>query len=910
MLDSILKKECDLKYFHDNGYARKKCKSCNDYYWTLEKNSELCGDQPCVSFSFIGDSTTTDKKLSLDEVRQKFISFFKNNNHSKVSYPETGNRCPVIARWRNDIYLTIASIADFQPHVTSGEVPPPSNPLVISQPCIRLNDLDEVGFSGRHLTMFEMMGHHAFNKNIDEIYWKEKTVEYCDEFFTKEIGIPRNKINYKEQLWIGGGNAGPCIEVLAGGLEIATLVFMNMKEDDDGDIEIEGKKYVQNPLNIVDTGYGLERIAWFTTGTKTIYETVFPKQINFIKNKSKNKNDISAIYALADHSKCLAFMLGDGIVPSNVKSGYLARLIIRRSLRFLEKLDLNISLKELVNLQLDQLKISFPSLIERKKQINEILDIETNRFKETLSKGRGMVKRILLGNEKIDTGDLIKLYDTHGMPPDVVKNISEKEGVKIEIPKNFDTMIAELHSHEKKLEAKKEVSKNLPETGMLYYEDHYKKEFYAKVIWANKIKDNYEIILDKTAFYPEGGGQPNDVGFLLKNNDRIFVKKVKKIGNTIIHVTDKKLKVGDEIKGLIDWDKRYTLMKHHTGTHVINGALRKILGEHVWQAGSQLGINEARFDFSHYESLNDKDVKAIEKMSNEFIQNKVNVEKKIMTRNDAEKTFGFRLYQGGVPPGNEIRVLNIPGIDVEACGGTHLDNIGEIEKVRIIKSERIQDGVNRIIFAAGKMVDKHIKEDMSLFRDLVNILEPYYQIKSEENASNQLKISSEIFSVPKEQLNKTIKRFLNESDVDKKIIVEDLVEACEKLFNQWKKSQKKKKQVTKDQIEIIKNGSEKIPNTDIRIVATTTSSESNSTAIEIVKDGNFIAHIYDGKKLTSAASENVDIDLRKIAPEIGKMLGGSGGGKEKLTQSGGPNKDKIKDVLEKAKKLTINMLKR
>ncbi len=143
--------------------------------------------------------------------------------------------------------------------------------------------------SGRHLTMFEMMGHHAFNKNIDEIYWKEETVAYCDEYFQKHIGIPREAINYKEQLWIGGGNAGPCIEVLAGGLEIATLVFMNMKEDRNGKTIIEGKKYTQNPLNIVDTGYGLERIAWFTKGTKTIYETVFPEMINFLLENAKSE---------------------------------------------------------------------------------------------------------------------------------------------------------------------------------------------------------------------------------------------------------------------------------------------------------------------------------------------------------------------------------------------------------------------------------------------------------------------------------------------------------------------------------------------------------------------------------------------------------------------------------------------
>ena len=232
-MDEFLKKELNLQYFHDHGYTRKKCASCGAYFWTLYPESTVCGDQPCVPFSFI-NNPLGKKTMNLSDVREGFLSYFEQHNHQRLHFPITNERMPVIARWRTDIYLTIASIADFQPHVTSGDVPPPANPLVISQPCIRLNDLDEVGKSGRHLTLFEMMGHHAFNKNIDEIYFKEDTVKFCDDFFTNTIGIPKEAINYKEELWNGGGNAGPCLEVVAKGLEIATLVFMNMKADPAG----------------------------------------------------------------------------------------------------------------------------------------------------------------------------------------------------------------------------------------------------------------------------------------------------------------------------------------------------------------------------------------------------------------------------------------------------------------------------------------------------------------------------------------------------------------------------------------------------------------------------------------------------------------------------------------------------
>ena len=906
-MGSFLQKECDLKFFHKNGYIRKKCSSCGAHYWTLDKDSKLCGDKPCVEFSFIG-KPLGKKPLSLSEVRESFLSFFEKNGHSRLSYPETGERCPVVARWRSDIYLTIASIADFQPHITSGEVPPPANPLVISQPCIRLNDLEEVGVSGRHLTTFEMMGHHAFNKNIDEIYFKEETVRLCDEYFAKQIGIPREVINYKEELWFGGGNAGPCLEVIAGGLEIATLVFMNMKEDENGDFEIEGKKYSQNPLNIVDTGYGLERIAWITQGTKTVYETTFPEMVKWLREHAKNKSDLVSIYSLTDHTKCLAFMLGDGVVPSNVKAGYLARLIIRRSLRFLEKIELNASLRKLVEMQLDFLEKDFPSLKKRKKQIGEILDIETKKYTETLSKGENLVKRILKEKKTLEENELITLYDTHGMPPDIVKNIAKSQGVKVKIPDNFESMVAELHTHETKEEGEQEIRSDLPSTEQLYYKDHYTKDFDAKVLW----KKGSEIILDKTAFYPEGGGQPPDMGTLSKKGIKISVKKVIKEGNSIIHVIDGDLDIGDRVHGEIDWEHRYTLMKHHTGTHLVNGALRKLLGEHIWQAGSQLGLNEARFDFSHYKSISDSERKEIENLANQFIKQAVPVEKKVMDRNSAEKTFGFRLYQGGVPPGDSIHVLNIPGIDVEACGGTHLNNIKEVEKIRIIKTERIQDGVNRVVFAAGKMADVYQEEENEIYDQIVNIISSAYEIKEKENVSKQLKEVSKIFSVPIDQLDKTLKRFLKETKTKEKKTVKDLREASEKLFNEWKKTRKTIKQSFSLNADLYKEERIKTKDKEIKLIFEVVPRDKNPIkyAQEKTKQEGTIAYLISGNRVTLSASNDVNIDLGSIAQKVGEISGGSGGGKPNMAHATMKDPDKNYEAMEKTKELIKKKLKK
>jgi alanyl-tRNA synthetase len=630
----------------------------------------------------------------------------------------------------------------------------------------------------------------------------------------------------------------------------------------------------------------------------------------FLLDVIKDTSDKASIYALADHTKCLSFMLGDGIVPSNVKAGYLARLMIRRSIRFLEKLQCNQTLRQLVERQLEYLGKEFPSLKKRKDQVGEILDIETRRFSETLSKGEGLIKRILKEKQTIDSNALIMLYDTHGIPPDVVQNIAQKENIMVSIPPNFDSMIAGLHSHEKPEEETSNVRTDLPLTHTLYYDDQYMKEFDATIVWKQTTAQGTEVILDKTAFYPEGGGQPADKGILIVHGKPVQVVHVEKVANSIIHVLEHPVNVGETVHGKLDWDYRYTLMKHHTGTHVVNGALRRLFGEHIWQAGSQLGVTEARFDFAHYKPIAENEIKKIENIANEFVRQAVPVEKKIMERNKAEREYGFRLYQGGVPPGNLIRVLNLPGIDVEACGGTHLNNIKEIEKIRILKTERIQDGVNRITFAAGKMADLYQKEENELYHRVIMLLAPEYTVTGHENISEQLHEVEKIFSVSADQLEKTLQRFLKETTKKDKISFLNLVDAGNYLFNEWKNVQKQKKVVSSDVIERLQHDAVQIPGTTIKIISSRSETDAITIAGAIIKEPGYVAHIYDGKKFVSAASDNVEIDLRPLASEIGKLLGGSGGGKPKLTQCGGPNRDKINEVLKTAKQITIQQLKK
>src|SRR5512136_1763332 len=351
--------EYHVRLFDEEGYIRRQCPKCGEYYWTQNPDQATCGEstlQGCAKLTFINNSPIR-RKHSLDEMREAFLSFFEKRGHGRIK------PYPVVSRWRDDLYFTSASIVDFQPYVTNGVVPPPANPLVISQPCIRLVDVDNVGPTfGRHLTIFEMGGHHAFNYPDKEVYWKDQTVRYHHEFVTDVLGVKSEDVTYKEDVWVGGGNAGPDVECIIGGLEVATLVFMQYK--------VVGDEFVKLPIRTVDTGYGLDRFAWLSQGVPTCFHAIYGDllgkvfkmaNLNQIDEKllckvakysglvtvdktanrlearkrvaklvgmsyeelDKTLTPIESAFAIVDHTKCLSFMLSEGIVPSNIREGYL-----------------------------------------------------------------------------------------------------------------------------------------------------------------------------------------------------------------------------------------------------------------------------------------------------------------------------------------------------------------------------------------------------------------------------------------------------------------------------------------------------------------------------------------------------------------------------------------------------------
>ena len=778
-----------LQFFLENGFQRKECKSCKRHFWTLDPERELCGDSPCVPYSFI-NHPPTKRRYSIKEMREAFLSFFERRGHTRV------RRYPVIARWRDDVFLTIASIACFQPHVTSGDVPPPFNPLTISQPCIRMNDLDNVGKTGgRHLSVFEMMAHHAFNTKEKEVYWKEDTVRYHHELLTKDLGIDEKEITYIEHWWEGGGDAGPDLEGMVRGLELSTLVFMQYKK--------VGNEYRDLPLRIVDTGYGLERFTWVSQGTPTAFEAIYGRLLDeFIRLSKVERPDakvlaettklagmmnvvdegslrsarkhvadilgmdvetlgcqlepIESAMTILDHTKTLTFMLSDGVVPSNVQAGYLARLIIRRVKRIMDCIGMSVPLSELLSMQVSYWKDQFPDLADNIDYITRVADLEVSRYQRTIEQGKSLVLRIIKEEGIAKAGvlplnKLIELYDSNGLTPEIVKEASEAHGVRVEVPDTFDTIVGERHSTSASANKTEERDilegiPSLPPTELVYYSDPKAQRLKAKALYS----DDKRVVLDRTIFYPEGGGQLSDSGKITGKEKEVDVLEAQKSRNIVVHlVKGSPFKAGDEVECAVDWQRRMSLARHHSSTHILLGAARRVLGEHVWQEGAQKSVDRSRLDISHFEKVTPDQLREIELIANRVIQECRSIRTYFEERNKAEQSFGMRLYQGGVVYGPTIRVVEIDGWDVEACGGIHCANTGEIGLIKIMKSERIQDGVERIEFASGEPAIKFVQSEESVLQEVSKTINS--PVERVEKAASKL---MEDFSDSKKDLDR------------------------------------------------------------------------------------------------------------------------------------------------------------
>jgi alanyl-tRNA synthetase len=675
--------EYEVPFFRTRGFRRQPCSVCGSFFWSLGTH-DRCQEAPCREYGFIGHPIFR-RPYQLAEMRETFLSFFERHGHTRVG------RYPTVARWRNDVFFTQASIYDFQPWVTGGAIPPPANPLTISQPCLRFIDLEEVGRSGRHFTLFEMMAHHAFNRPDHEVYFKDRCVELCHELLTEELGTDPAAITYKEEVWEGGGNLGPSLSVGVAGLELATLVFMEYVRT--------GETLTPMPLTVVDTGYGLERFVWASQGTKTAYEAVFGAEYDELRRTFPPRE----ASILIDHARALNFMLTDGVVPSNSKEGYFARLLLRRSLRILQKTPDAPEITAILDRIARSLAAQYPEIARHRDDLHRVVLAEVDRYAEAIERARNIIhryeERALAAGTKVGTAELLEWYDSLGVPPEVaVENLQHPPT----IPEDFYAQVAARHEAETpatdysdKGEGLPELPAGTPATEVLYYLDPYTDSFEAHVVHV----DGSLVVLDRTYFYPTGGGQVSDRGHLGDHE----VLDVARRGPWVFHRLDHApaWRAGERVRGKVDRARRTQLMQHHTATHLLNGALREILGPHVWQAGAYKGPESARIDITHYKPLSKEELHRIERRVNEIVREDRPVKSYFESRNEAERRFGFTLYQGGAVPGKELRLIEVEGFDVEACGGTHCTHTSEVGAIALLDVERIQDGIVRLTYVSG-----------------------------------------------------------------------------------------------------------------------------------------------------------------------------------------------------------------
>jgi alanyl-tRNA synthetase len=922
-----------LPFFKEEGFTRKFCPKCKEYFWTQNPDQISCGESSsdeCGCYSFLGNPATK-KSFSLAEMREAFLNFFEKHSHTRIK------PYPVVARWRKDIYLTHASIIDFQPYVTEGITPPPANPLVISQPCIRLTDISNTGPTfGRHLTIFEMGGAHAFNYVDKEVYWKNETVQFHHRFATEVLGIKSEEVIYKEDVWVGGGNAGPDVECIVRGLEVGTLVFMEYK--------VIGDEFVKLPIRTVDTGYGIDRFTWISQGVPSLFQAIYgnlhdkvlgmagitnfdnkflsrvakysglvsvDKRANRLvaRNRVSDLTGIDMVtldkvlipienaWAVLDHTKTLSFILSEGVVPSNIQEGYLARLLFRRVYRLMRTLNMNPSqLYDIIDLQVDYWSKDFPHIKNMQNEIIEMLKVEEEKFEDTLKRGEGMVKRITSelktkGIAEIPEDTLTELYDSHGLPPEIVKQVAQKEGVMVDVPENFYALIAKRHMQESKpveeeeTKAEEALEKEVNElapTEQLYYSNAYIREFEAKVIKI--IAENY-VVLNRTCFYPEGGGQPADQGWLLVGDSRFEVVEVRKIGKVIVHKmsVSPTFKEDNEVKGVIDWDKRYTLMKAHTVTHLVNGAARRVLGEHVWQSGTQKGLDISRLDISHYRRLSAEEIHKIELLANQAIMANMQVETAWLPRNDAEALYGFRLYQGGAVPGKDIRIVKTGDWDIEACAGTHLKNTGEVGFLKIVYTERVQDGVERLGYTFG--------------------LQALKAVQAQENLLWKV---SEVLSAPLDKVDKTAEKVmkeLKETNVEKRRLIKELAEK-ESVIGIEKSSEEA---VEVNGVAIVKRNFGQV--TDVNRMV--------QTASEMIKFNESTVALFYGSDektcrimvMAGDSAVKKGVNANQIVKAASPIMGGGGGGRANFAQGGGTAPEKIQDTVRAAEEAIKRQLK-
>jgi alanyl-tRNA synthetase len=883
---------------------------------------------------------------SLNEIRNTFLKYFEKNDHKIV---ESSNLVP-----NNDPTLMFANSGMVQfKNVFTGLEKRDYKRATTSQKCVRAggkhNDLENVGYTPRHHTFFEMLGNFSFGD-----YFKEQAIHYAWNLITKDFGIDKNRLyvtvfheddeafNFWKKIagfadekiiriatadnfWSMGdtGPCGPCSEIfydhgdhLAGGLpgtkyedgnrfiEIWNLVFMQYEQ-------VSKDKRIDLPKPSVDTGMGLERIAALLQGTHDNYETDHFKKIissasEIIKTKQDQSNQ-SSFRVIADHLRASAFLIAEGVLPSNEGRGYVLRRIMRRGMRHSHLL----GSKEPVFYNLfetlrDEMSGNYPELVRADSLIKETLKMEEEKFLVLLDRGIKILNEEISKINKILPGEIaFKLYETYGFPIDLTEDILKSKSLKFD-KERFGILMRESIELAKKNwkgsgdSAIEKIWYNVKEkngtTEFLGYENNQSQGVIKCLLKSHKEVsilvegDEAIIVVNQTPFYGESGGQVGDTGEIVADNFRFEVTDTqKKLGDLIVHygkVTEGSIKLDDVVSLKINAERRKDMRAYHSATHLLHESLRRVLGDHVTQKGSLVEPNRLRFDFSHMKPILNEEIDKIENYVNTMISKKSDVKTRLMTPDEAVENGALALF--GEKYGEEVRVLSMGDDDgkyfsTELCGGTHVKNTGDIGKFKIISQSSIASGIRRIEALRDKQLEDYLKNKEKLSN-----------ISLEKNDQIIKDLSEQIIKLGG-------KPSLNEDD--QKTLIKNLSKQLETISVNSVLDDKSKNIIQDEEINGIKLRLQKVdglPPKELRKLVDKGKKELSDGIVIVFASKDEKVGIAVG--VTDNLIEKFDaVNFVKVGSEI---IGGKGGGGRKdFAQAGGQDQSKIDQAFEKLKTL-------
>lgn len=829
-------------------------------------------------------------------IRQQFLDYFKEKQH--VIVPSA----PVIPHGDKTLMFTNAGMNQFK-DMFLGVGNRDYTRVADTQKCIRVsgkhNDLEEVGVDTYHHTFFEMLGNWSFGD-----YYKEEAIEWAWDLLTNvwklqkerlyatvfrtddeafEIWkkyLPEERIlrfDEKDNFWEMGetGPCGPCSEIHYDGtddlsgrdlvnigdprvIEIWNLVFMQFNRQLDGSLQELKAKHV-------DTGMGFERIVRVIQGEHSNYDTdIFMPLINELEkisgiNYGKNEKEDIAFRVIADHIRTISFTIADGAIPGNEGRNYVIRRILRRGSRYARTLDIKEPvLYKLVDVLISQFKEVFPEIVKQSDIIKNVIKGEEESFLRTLEAGLLKFEELtanLKDGDVISGEDAFLLYDSYGFPLDLTELMAKENGYKVDI-KQFD---AEMQKQKDRSRAAIKTNFELAEdtdykvnTQFIGYSEF---ETNAKVLYQ---KDNI-LILDKTPFYAEKGGQISDIGVIIYENFTLNVVDIKQIGNSILHILEDECSIdilNKEVIAKVDYDRRWNIMRNHSATHLMHEALRQILGEHIQQQGSLVAESYLRFDFNHFQKISKEEIKQIEDLVNQKILDNIEVNTEELPLEKARENEKIRMFFGD-KYGSVVRAVEMDeNYSIELCGGTHVRNTSQIGYFKITSESSVSAGIRRIEAVTGKYIEEYFNK---LNQDI-----KAHTLQNEELKNKIKKLEKEIAELKKSSAADDLDSLLSNA----------------KEVNGIKVVTSK---VTIDNLDLLRDTGENLRN------------KLNTNGI-----GLLATQIDDKVQLVCVVTDDLKqkYPAGKLVGEAAKYLGGGGGGKPHLATAGAKDLSKLDELLD------------